>query len=279
MRTIIGCPAGGVKSPPLYPCGGAAWAGACGGSFGGLSGGLLGAGGGGGSGARRPPPRVNVNATMSCVGNVCTSPFTSKRKIACVPPRYLPCSTRPSFSSSVSANPIGAKRNAATAAISAFETFRVVIFPSHFPRNALIDSPEVQRESQCTLTLMHWMSRSPYQVARATLLYRFVQALADLRHQRRAIHLLCQPAHQNYQNKWPLRKYNRCIVMNFCNLPGFVGHRNPLRQPCGNTFIEFLPLQNRYHLVRTGSINRRTFRDCLQQNSQTTRSGGIVQSF
>src|SRR5216683_4673464 len=149
---------------------------------------------------------------------------------------------------------------------------------SSSPRISLIDSPEVQRESQYTLTLMLWMCRSPYQVARATLLYRFVQALADVRYQRRAIHLLCQPAHQNYQNKWPFRKYNRCIVMNFCNLPGFVGHRNPLRQTSRNSFVEFLPLQDRYHLIRTGGIHRFAFRDCLQQNSEAARGGGIVQA-
>ena len=59
--------------------------------------------------ARLVVPRVKVSATMSLVGNVCTSPFTSKRKTACVPPRYFPCSTRPSFSSSVSAKPAAAR--------------------------------------------------------------------------------------------------------------------------------------------------------------------------
>src|SRR5712675_983093 len=162
MRTIIGCPAGSVKSPPLYACDGAGGASFGGLSGGGLPGGLLGYGGGGGSAARRPPPRVNVNATMSCVGNVCTSPFTSKRKIACVPPRYLPCSTRPSFSSSVSANPIPAKSNAAEAAIRNLEIFRVVILPSQYPFSIL---RKFQHESQYTLTLLHWMCRSPYQVA------------------------------------------------------------------------------------------------------------------
>src|SRR5882762_5048588 len=69
----------------------------------------------GGTPAARP---VNVSATISIVLNVCTSPFTSKRSTACVPPRYFPRSTRPSFNSKVSAAAKPASNRPSTVAVN-----------------------------------------------------------------------------------------------------------------------------------------------------------------
>src|SRR5438309_6774362 len=107
--------------------GGAPWSG------GGLSAGAAAGGGGAVSGTRPLDPRVNVKATISCVGNVWTSPFTSKRKTACVPPRYFPCSTRPSFNSNVSAKPSPAKTSATPAITISLEKSRIFIISPRLP--------------------------------------------------------------------------------------------------------------------------------------------------
>src|SRR5262245_29107075 len=132
MRTRIDCPAGTLTSPPAPPAyelaaaGGGADAGGPGSACGGGA-----AAGGGAVGVEREF-RVNVKATMSCVGKVCTSPSTSKRRTACVPPKYFPCSTRPSLSSSVSASPIPASSSVAVAANKVLDQFFIVI-PSPVP--------------------------------------------------------------------------------------------------------------------------------------------------
>ncbi|PYU15893.1 MAG: hypothetical protein DMG37_04070 [Acidobacteria bacterium] len=78
------CPAGIVTSPP-----GPTLAGAGAGAGAGARGGAAGAGAGAGAATGVAPPErpVKVNATTSLALKVCISPFTSKRRMAAVPPR------------------------------------------------------------------------------------------------------------------------------------------------------------------------------------------------
>src|SRR5579862_3551156 len=116
MRTRSDCPAGRV-TVLLDGAAGAGAVAACGARFdcvaAGAGGGVSGAAAGAGAAdcALAPGPPVKVSATMSIVWKVCTSPLTSKRSTACVPPRYLPCRTRPSFNSKVSADAALANKN------------------------------------------------------------------------------------------------------------------------------------------------------------------------
>src|SRR5580658_667608 len=124
-----GCEAsrGGAAEAAEVSGGAAGGAGAAGGGAeaGGTEGGAAGA-----DAFAAPLFPVNVTATASITLNVCTSPFTSNRSTACVPPRYRPCSTRPSFSSKVSAAADPTKNNpSATAAIVRPRPFIICLFP------------------------------------------------------------------------------------------------------------------------------------------------------
>lgn len=142
------CPAGMVTSPP-----GAAGAGA------GVGAGASAAGAGGGAGASigaEPPPRpVKVNATTSLVLKVCTSPFTSKRRTAAVPPRYLPWTTLPLFSSKVSAAATLTKNNAT--AMVAKKRLKLRILPSLIADSQSHTSPNLPRTERYSSILLHWI--------------------------------------------------------------------------------------------------------------------------
>src|SRR5947209_1279684 len=117
MRTSRDCPAGMVTSPPeAEPAKLFAGAGAA-------------AGAGATTGAERPALPVNVSATASVVLKVWTSPLISKRKTACVPPRYFPFNTRPSLNSKVSAAAAPTKNSPKTTATK--KRFKLFIVPSH----------------------------------------------------------------------------------------------------------------------------------------------------
>src|SRR5882762_9983911 len=108
MRTSMDSPAGTVMAPP-----GAELA-ALGPDIR-RAGAAIGAGFDTGAADGEPP--VNVSATISEVLKVWTSLLISNRNTACVPPKYFPFKTRPSFNSNVSANAAPMKnRPRATAA-------------------------------------------------------------------------------------------------------------------------------------------------------------------
>src|SRR5258708_16351513 len=126
MRTSRDCPAGMVTSPPEA-------------EFAMLFAGIAAA-----AGAERPAAPVNVSATASVVLKVWTSPLISKRKTACVPPRYFPFNTRPSLNSKVSAAAAPAKNIPKTTATK--KRFTLFIVPSHdrksqFPETSASISP------------------------------------------------------------------------------------------------------------------------------------------
>src|SRR5712671_471890 len=86
-------------------------------------------GAGAGAEAKCPALPVNVSATMSVVLKVWTSPFSSNLITVCVPPRYFPFKTRPSFNSKVSAAAAPTK-NSPSANIDK-KRFTLFIVPSH----------------------------------------------------------------------------------------------------------------------------------------------------
>ena len=88
---------------------------------------------------------VKVNATMSVVLKVSTSPFTSKRRMAAVPPRYLPCTTLPLLSSKVSAAATLTKNNPTMTAAKKRFTLRTP--PSFIPSGKQLMSPRSPRSS------------------------------------------------------------------------------------------------------------------------------------
>src|SRR5215472_8975830 len=116
IRISKDCPAGMVTSPP-----GATLAAAGAGV-------AAGAGAGAAIEVAAPPRPVKVKATTSLVLKACTSPFTSKRTTAAVPPKYRPCITLPLFSSRVSAAATLAKNN--PTAMAAKKRFKLRIPPS-----------------------------------------------------------------------------------------------------------------------------------------------------
>src|SRR5215472_12900391 len=76
---------------------------------------------------------------MSLVLKVCTSPFTSKRRTCCVPPRYFPCTTFPLLSSRVSAAATLTKNNATV--IAAKRRFKLRMPPSLSTRFTGLGNP------------------------------------------------------------------------------------------------------------------------------------------
>src|SRR5882762_8425758 len=117
MRTSMDSPAGMVMAPP-----GAELA-ALGPDIR-RAGAAIGAGFDTGAADGEPP--VNVSAPISEVLKVWTSLLISNRNTACVPPKYFPFKTRPSFNSNVSANAAPMKnRPRATAASDRITLFIV----------------------------------------------------------------------------------------------------------------------------------------------------------
>lgn len=126
------CPAGMVTSPPGATA-------ACAGAWSGTAGAGAGGGAGAAIGASLPRP-VKVKATTSLVLKVCTSPLTSKRRMAAVPPRYRPCTTLPLFNSRVSAAAKLTKNNATATATKKRFTLRItssLVCKLQIPRNPL----------------------------------------------------------------------------------------------------------------------------------------------
>src|ERR1700675_3417045 len=76
---------------------------------------------------------------MSAVLKVCTSPRISKRNTACVPPRYFPFNTRPSFSSKVSAAAAPTKNS--PSATAAKKRFTLFIVPSRDRKSSFLRIP------------------------------------------------------------------------------------------------------------------------------------------
>src|SRR2546427_1028261 len=152
MRTSRDCPAGMVTSPPeAEPAKLFAGAGAA-------------AGAGATTGAERPALPVKVSATASVVLKVWTSPLISKRSTACVPPRYFPFNTRPSFNSKVSAATAPTKNSPKATATK--KRFTLFIVPSHDRRPAFSEISAFIPAPNYTYTiLLHWMAESRRLVA------------------------------------------------------------------------------------------------------------------
>src|SRR5690242_1687204 len=149
MRIRMDCPAGMVTSPP-GPTLAAAGAGAGAGAGGGASG----AGAGAAIGVAPPPRPVKVKATMSLVLKVCISPFTSKRRMAAVPPRYRPCTTLPLFNSKVSAAATLTKNN--TTAMAAKKRFTLRILPSLIA-DSQSHASRTSPKGRSSTILLHWI--------------------------------------------------------------------------------------------------------------------------
>src|SRR5216684_2072815 len=89
------------------------------------------------TGAADPELPVNVSATISVVLKVCSSPLISKRNTACVPPRYFPFKTRPSFNSKVSA--AAAPTRNSPIANTDKKRFTLFIVPSHDRKSQFLE--------------------------------------------------------------------------------------------------------------------------------------------
>src|SRR5438445_5801637 len=155
MRTSRDCPAGMVTSPPeAEPAKLFAGAGAA-------------AGAGATTGAERPALPVNVSATASVVLKVWTSPLISKRKTACVPPRYFPFNTRPSLNSKVSAAAAPTKNSPKTTATK--KRFKLFIVPSHDSEITIPGDLRIRFPARPIAILPHWMAETCRMVARNSI--------------------------------------------------------------------------------------------------------------
>src|SRR5262249_45962860 len=259
IRTSNGCPAGIVTEPASLPPDDAVKL-------------LTGVDGcAGAATAAWPEPRVNVSATMSLVEKVCTSPLISKRRIACVPPTNLPCKTRPSFNSNVSA--AAAPVRAAPSTITPKNLINVfirILLASAFRNPPYTNAYGFDDVARPEVVLLVSARVAPLSIRRR------VQFLGNCGRQGVALLFIGNSPHQHHQHKWPLGKDNRSVMVNFGDVARFVSHTGPGRQTGGDRFVEFLPFQNGDHLLRRFGVHGFAFRNRGQQNSQPSRRRRVV---
>src|SRR5215831_10862822 len=212
---------------------------------------------------------------MSCVGKVWTSPLTSKRRTACVPPKYLPCSTRPSFSSSVSAKPVPASSSTALAASKALDKFFMVnsLLPSD-PINLTRSNTSRHEKLHDSALLDEPMSKTG--CAKCDLLRRPIQFAADVAYESRALLGVGKSANHDHEHIRPLGEDDRGIVVDPRDFAGLVRYGDSRRQPSGNSFVKPLPFEDPDHGPGTLSVHGLSVGDRLHQGRQPACGRGIV---